>query len=608
VLAVVAVTLIVTGLAWAGIAAGVFAGFQRRATDALFPSAGTDRHVAVVLIDRKALQEVDRVWPWTRVEQAALTNKLVDLGARVITFDIVYAAPKEGDEALAAALKRAPAAVLAAEFSAKQSRGDQPDHIVGHASVPTRSLLDAAGAFGHAQVNADPNDGVVRSLPVVLDDRADNLFVPALALETVMALRGITSPVVVRPDGVQMGNRFVPTSAHKTMLINFSARLSDPTRAISAADVMAGRVARDRVAGKAVFVGVGDPTLGDNKAAPTNKAGIPGVMLHANAANTLLTATYLEPVSRTENLLVIALLAAAIAIAVLTLPVWLSPIIAILAGLIFFVVAFLRFDDGHVMNLVYPLLTVVLAFVGSLAVRYFAETRQRRRVTSLFAQYVPEAVAQRLVDEDRAETAVEGQRVDLTVLFCDLRGFTAMSESLEPSVLRALLNHYYDRLTELILAENGTLMKYVGDEVMGIWGAPIPTDEHAQRALACAIAIQRLVPTLNRELTEMGTPTIACGIGLQSGEAVAAHFGGGRRRQYDVVGDTINVGARLCGAAGRGEILVTSAVLDRIPDPPNAEELPPIELKGVSRDLRLYRIVISDEQSDAGLREDATVR
>ena len=134
-------------------------------------------------------------------------------------------------------------------------------------------------------------------------------------------------------------------------------------------------------------------------------------------------------------------------------------------------------------------------------------------------------------------------------------------------------------------------MKYVGDEVFAVWGAPIPSNDHPAQALACAIAIQELTPELNRELLERDAPEVSFGIGLNTGEAVAAHFGGRRRRQYDVVGNTVNVGARLCSIAGRGEIILSDQVLSRVPSPPPVELLGRVELKGVSRELRLWRIV-----------------
>ena len=137
---------------------------------------------------------------------------------------------------------------------------------------------------------------------------------------------------------------------------------------------------------------------------------------------------------------------------------------------------------------------MLFAFIGALGLRYFGETRQRRRVTALFSQYVPEAVAQRLVNENRAGSAVEGERLDMTVLFCDLRGFTALSESLEPAIVRVMLNHYYDRVTELVLDMRGTLMKYVGDEVFAVWGAPLPSDDHPHAARSSARSRSRSSP------------------------------------------------------------------------------------------------------------------
>ena len=122
-------------------------------------------------------------------------------------------------------------------------------------------------------------------------------------------------------------------------------------------------------------------------------------------------------------------------------------------------------------------------------------------------------------------------------------------------------------------------------------GRADPDDDHPAQALACAIAIQELTPQLNRELLERDAPEVSFGIGLNTGEAVAAHFGGRRRRQYDVVGDTVNVGARLCSAAGRGEIILSDAVLTRVPNPPPVEPVGAVELKGVSRELRLWRVV-----------------
>jgi adenylate cyclase len=595
---ITALTIVVTVLAAVGLSGNVFAGFQRRATDALFPAAPSDSHVTVVGFDRKTIDTPGLGNPLPRDQVAKLVSNLTADGARVIAFDVIYGAPKAGDPALKAAIDSAGNVVLGREAALKPGKNGGPPRAISVS--PISPDLGSQFNVGHVQVNADPGDAINRSIPLVVE-APDGQFLPSLSLAAVMQYRGVSGPVIVRPGGVQIGDRLVPTLGAKSLLLNFSARLSDPSKVISAADVIAGTTPKSKIEGKIVLIGAIDSTLGDSRLAPVNKStGIPGVLLHANAVNTMLTGTYLDPVSNTQTVFWIAVLAALIGTAVVLLPLWMSVLFTagLLGGYVLF--AFTRFNGGQVLNFVYPSLAVIVSFVGALGFRYFGETRQRRRVTALFSQYVPETVAQRLVDEDRASLAVEGERLDMTVLFCDLRGFTAMSESLSPATVRVMLNHYYDRVTEVVLAMDGTLMKYVGDEVFAVWGAPLPSTDHPQLALECAIAIQALTPDLNRELLERGAPEVSFGIGLNTGEAVAAHFGGRRRRQYDVVGDTVNVGARLCSAAGRGDIILSDQVLSRVPSPPAVEPVGPIELKGVSRELRLWKVARVDSTTVSG--------
>jgi adenylate cyclase len=594
IVSILALTISVTAIAAIGLSNEVFAGFQRRASDALFPAAPDDPNIAVVGFDTKTINTEGFTYPWSRDKVARLVDHLKAAGARVIAFDVIYRNPSttpEPDIALRDSIDAAGNVILAREpeigpveggvYTSKSMSDIAPD------------IRSATGyAVGQVHLFKDPADGVSREVPLVVSEPENGPFVPALSIAAVMMYRGIDpSQVIVRPNGVQIGDRLVPTNDAKAMLLNFAPDLSGTSKVISAIDVFNGTVPKKKLAGKIVFIGATATTLGDVKTAPVNKSSdLPGVMFHANAANTILTGTYLEPVPDSQTLLWVALITAIIGTAVLLLPLWASIVVTFVVGLSYVIFAFARFNNGHVMNFVYPSMAVLFAFIGGLGLRYFGETRQRRRVTALFSQYVPETVAQRLVEEDRASHAMEGERLEMTVLFCDLRGFTALSEKLEPAVVRVMLNHYYDRVTDVVLEQRGTLMKYVGDEVFAVWGAPLPMDDHPQRALDCAIEIQELTPTLNQELLERGAPEVSFGIGLNTGDAVAAHFGGGRRRQYDVVGDTVNVGARLCSAAGRGEIILSDAVMTRVTSPLPVEPVGPIELKGVSRELRLWRV------------------
>ena len=182
----------------------------------------------------------------------------------------------------------------------------------------------------------------------------------------------------------------------------------------------------------------------------------------------------------------------------------------------------------------------------------------------------------------------------MTVLFCDLRGFTALSENLEPAVVRMMLNHYYDRVTDIVLAMRGTLMKYVGDEVFAVWGAPLPSDDHPQ----LRARVRHRDPGAHAR-----SSTVSCSSrGRPRCRSASASTRAKRSPRTSVVvaggsttssGDTVNVGARLCSAAGRGEIILSDAVLTRVTSPLPVEPVGPIELKGVSRELRLWRVVPS---------------
>jgi adenylate cyclase len=174
-----------------------------------------------------------------------------------------------------------------------------------------------------------------------------------------------------------------------------------------------------------------------------------------------------------------------------------------------------------------------------------------------------------------------------------------MSRSLTPQQVRAMLNEFYDDLTEITLAHNGTVLKFVGDEVFAVFGAPLPVENHPQVALECALAIQRIAPKLSEKLAEMGIPPAYFGIGMNTGEVVAAHVGGGKRRQYDIVGDTVNIGSRMCGQAGKGDIVMPKTMYDVLSDPPYAESMGLVSLKNVEVPLELMRIR-ADWPDDAG--------
>jgi adenylate cyclase len=214
----------------------------------------------------------------------------------------------------------------------------------------------------------------------------------------------------------------------------------------------------------------------------------------------------------------------------------------------FAVAAQVLFDHGFVLQMAAPLTAFVIAAGGTLAVQYLTETRERRRMRSVFARFVPEAVVEDVLERTEDDLRLGGTRRLGTVMFADLRDFTSFSETLSPDAVIALLNRYLEGMSEAILGHGGTLVAYMGDGVMAVFGAPIEQADHADRALAAAreMLTERL-PEFNRYLREEGLSEegFRIGIGLNSGYVMSGNVGSSRRLEYTAVGDTTNTAARL---------------------------------------------------------------
>lgn len=621
--ACVVISLALAGLAGALTSTGFLQRFEGVASDEVFSRGEVDDSVAVVAIDAKALTEIDPTWPWPRSLQAELVRELDAAGAKVIAFDIGFVSAAPGDDELVAAVRDAGNVVLVGSVFSEIGEDEQgatgnatrepepaADNGVLQSTVipPIEALRDAAVAVAHPQVVLDPTDGVVRELPLVIEDQ-DRRIIPALSLAAVGAANGSVDDVIIRrPSGVQTGDRAVPTNDDYELRLSYTAGLDEPRTGgavVSAADVLLGQLEPDELRDKVVFVGVTDASLGDRVLTPVAKsAGLPGVMVQATAFHTMASQNYLTPASSLEVAMWVLAVSLLVTLAVQFLPAWLGGLLAIGTLAVFLFAAFLRSATGTVANFTYIAIAVVLAVPLSGAVRYFIETRQRRRVDKLFAQYVPERVAQQLIDDGTVGSAKEGQRLDVTAMFCDLRGFTERSSHMEPAAVNSMLGDFYEFGSRLILAHEGTVMTYIGDEIFAIFGAPIATDRHAERAVACALEMQDKVSELDALLAPQGFEPLRFGIGLNAGEIVASHAGSTWRRQYTAIGTTVNVAARLTSRAAAGEVVVSDAVRSQLDPTPPAERLPAGGMKGVSADFVAWKLVVPIEPTDLDIELD----
>ncbi len=239
-------------------------------------------------------------------------------------------------------------------------------------------------------------------------------------------------------------------------------------------------------------------------------------------------------------------------------------------------------------------LQFLVAFSGLAAVaignsRYAERLRRQETVRANFERYFAPNVAAEIARHEQA-VHLGGERRPLTVLFADIRNFTAMAERMEPDAIAALLTDYFTEMVEVIFEYGGTLDKFIGDALMALWGAPVARPDDPQRAYQAAVAMQQTVEGLNQRWRAAGRPTIAVGIGINYGEVFVGNIGSHRRLEYTVIGDVVNVAHRLSAEAGPGDILVSEEFRRAVAAPVDAEHLPGTDLRGKTQTVEVFRV------------------
>jgi adenylate cyclase len=587
----VLIALAVTGLSWVGLGT-VFQQTELRLEDGLFPAVTADPRVVVVALDEKTLADVG-VFPLPRGEHARLIEALSSDGASWIGYDVTFSeqTDAEEDRALVDAMDRAGNVILGVQGSFE---GSLAEGIPRAATLeaPFGELGDAAAGVASVNVFPDP-DSVVRVYAPVVD--FEGAYLDTLAFGLFARERSVDGPVTLRPDGVQVGGVLIPTGPGHLMTVNYAPATPQPGgfETYSMIDVLDGRVEAGAFRDRIVLVGATALGLGDTRLTPIDKqTGQAGVYVHANALNTMLTRAYLFPDSRGATVAWIFALALVVALSVAFLRVWLAPAVAVAAGAGYYLMAFYRFDRGRVMNLVYPVLAVVVSYMAALAFRYFTEFRERRRVTQVFGRYVAgDVVEEVLAAPERALATLEGVERPISVLFADLRGFTAASDGAAPTEVVAGLNIYLDAMVRAVNEEQGTIDKFMGDCVMAFWGAPRYLPNHAERAIKAALVMQEYIEEAKQKADEMGLPVPGVGVGVSTGPAVVGNIGSHERLDYTVIGDTVNTASRICGVAEAGEIVVTEECSAAVGDLFQITPLPPLKVKGKRELLKIFQVL-----------------
>jgi adenylate cyclase len=560
------------------------------------PRVKTARPVAIVDIDEKSLAKFGQ-WPWPRTRIADIIISLTQLGAVVIAFDVVFAEPDRlnpdaaaetmryldeltrsklralpsNDQIFADAVRRSRVVLGETGLDQVISEFDSTQPVTGFAMLgedPQRFLFDFPGllrnvhvleeaAAGRGLITIKPErDGIIRRVPMML--RAQDATMPSLSFEILRVVTG-TPTIIIKSEkagikSVGVRGLELPTDRNGQLWVHFAHH--DPSIYVSAADLLSGDVAPEKIARKLVLIGTSAVGLNDIKTTPVSPA-MPGVEIHAQVLEAALTKSLL---AQPWYGLVLELGAALIlGILVIAFAPKFGPVTLVVVGGLFatlLVGTSWYFYTQHrlLIDFTYPLMSTTAIYLTLIFFSFVREQAQRRQIRSAFGQYLSPALVEQLAQSPE-KLVLGGEEREMTIMFSDVRGFTTIAESYKsnPQGLTTLMNRFLTPLTNAILARKGTIDKYMGDAIMAFWNAPLDDREHQVNACEAALDMLERIDVLNneREIEAQGGGhpyiPINVGVGLNTGICVVGNMGSNLRFDYSVLGDSVNLASRLEG-------------------------------------------------------------
>ena len=609
-----------------------------------------DPRIVIIDIDERTLAAEGR-WPLSRDRWVLLLAQLFDVyKLKVVGFDVFFTEPDSSsglntleslgktvfkssaeyqeklgelrttldyDAQFAAAMKKYPVVLAFAGNSTQAVTGNvefgvlpQPTFLASAFKNPVESqvidgfsgnlkiLQDAASATGHILPRVD-FDGVLRRIPMFI--RYKDGYYESLSLATYRTfLDNEPIKITLRDDEgdrrpklkhIKLRDTVIPLDSDGATFIPYRGR-NPMFRYISATDIIRGKLAPGELTGKIAFVGTTVQGLFDLRNTPVNEV-YPGVETHANLVsgyldNNLKQRPQFELAIHSWTIL---LLGIPLALALVKLNPAFATGIAASVALAYTAFNMYWWYSGYVLPLAMPLLMIGLLYLLNMTYGFFIEARSKRQITGIFGTYVPKELVEEMA-KDPGTYTTKGESRDMTVLFSDVRNFTTISEGLAPTELTAMMNAYLTEMTKTIQADRGTIDKYIGDAIMAFWGAPLRDEKHAEHALHSALEMQRQIKLLGPDFVKRGWPKLEIGVGLNCGMMNVGDMGSTFRRAYTVLGDAVNLAARLEGLTkeyGVG-ILVSENIVKSVPDVVY-RELDRVRVKGKLEPISIYEPV-----------------
>lgn len=533
--------------------------------------------IVIVGIDEPSFAELGKQWPWPRSLHARLVDNLTREGASVIGLDIIFAEPSapEQDRALSEAINSNGKVVLASDRMTISGKSYTQEMV-----IEPIQLIRKGASVGLTTIELD-RDNVVRGFYPM--KQGEKSFSEQIAGAYTGKIHRLPADSLISYSG----------PPHTFTTISYYQALEP-----------AGYLPKNFFKGKIVLVGktvIATPepekAAADYFATPfffSRRGGLmSGVEIHANMVRNFLAGDFISRMDQSWAFLFFMLAGVVGSILQLGWRPVLSGFIAVIAFILYLVLAGLSFIKY---GLWLPTFAVALPFFMPYAVygigSYLRSEKKRKEIKNAFSHYLSPSVLETIL-ADPEKLRLGGDRVEATILFSDIVSFTTISESMRPEEVSDLINKYLNAMTRIITAYNGTIDKFIGDAIMAFWGAPVPDPDHALKACQAAVAMQEKMKLVRAEFAEKGLPEIFIRIGINTGTVIAGNMGSSDLFDYTVLGDAVNLASRLEGANKEfgTSILISRAVYEKTMDKLIARPLGAIKVKGKTKEVEVYELV-----------------
>jgi len=562
-------------------------------SDQFVSSGQSSPNIVIAGIDDATLANFGKWSDWPRSLHAQAVNNLEAAGAAVIGFDVIFADASNDDQSFATSLQKGGNVILAGAGTTRIST-NKPTVTYVDFLLPTTTLDQACADVGHVNIVPDP-DGKVRRIPLIVQQK-DEMVYPSLSLATLFTLFHQTPPTSygLTKNKLNILMRDIPVDTSYLMRLNYAITETKPTY-ISYADIINNSFNTSLVKNKIVLIGMTATGDADEFSVPNSAVRIPGVYIHAAAIDTILQTKFLSEIPLDITVLIILLLILICAIILPSFGTWRrtdvikGTIFIIVLLLIYVVVSTVLAELGHIMNILYPVLTLIGLYITNILFIIIQEQTDKRFVKDLFGRFVSPQISKEIVSmANNGGLKLGGEEREVTVLFADIRNFTTISEKLSPDGVVKMLNTCLPVLIDAIVQNGGIVNKFAGDNLMGVWNAPQTQLDHPKLAVAAALQGQHKMTELCRANPELSN--VQFGIGINTGTALAGNVGSLGRVEYTVIGDEVNLASRICSVTPGGDIYIGPETYRQVASSVNVEALEPQVFKGKTKAIVVYRV------------------